>query len=112
MEMTTRVFKPDWLQSHPQDYMESLFEQSQQAIEKQAKGGYQHNENDSSVLNATVNNLCCKLILALDPVTDVKRKLNQPQYKILSSLFYRYCPYPNDIPLCVVERIVLICHHW
>ena len=92
--------------------MESLFEQSRQAIEKQAKGGHQHNEDDSSVPNATVNNVCCKLILASDPVTNIKRKLNQPQYEILSSLFYRYRPYPNDIPLCIVGRIVLISHHW
>ena len=102
MEKTTMVFKPDWLQTHPRNYMESLFEQSRQAIEKQAKGGYQCNECDSNILNATVNNVCCELILASDPVTDVKRKLNQPQYEILLSLFYKYHPYPNEIPLRII----------
>ena len=32
VEKTKWVFTPDWLQTHPRDYMESLFEQSSQAI--------------------------------------------------------------------------------
>ena len=59
-----------------------------------------------------VNNVCCKLILASDPVTDVKRKFNIPKYEILSSLFNKFQQFPNDIPLCTLGRIVLMCHHW
>ena len=92
--------------------MQSLFEQSKYAVEKQAKGGHQRDENSLDVAKITVNDVCCDLILASDPLTDVKRKLNLPRYEILSSLFYKYCPYANDVPLCIMGRVVLMFHHW
>ena len=39
--------------------------------------------NLTEVMSNDVNNVCCKLILASDPVTDVKRKFNIPKYEIL-----------------------------
>ena len=33
---TQQVFAPQWLQRHPKEYMQQLFEQSQQAVEAQA----------------------------------------------------------------------------
>ena len=86
MENAEMVFRPKWLQTHPRNYMKYLFEQSKHAIEKQTRGENQHDVTGLNVANVAVNNLCCELILASDPVTDVKRKLNRPQYEILSSL--------------------------
>ena len=54
--------------------MKYLFEQSEHAIEKQARGGSQRDENGFKGTNVTVNNVCCELILASDPVTDVKKE--------------------------------------
>ena len=99
MENAEMVFRPSWLQTHPRNYMKYLFEQSKHAIEKPTKGGNQCDETGLNVANVAVNNVCCELILAPDPVTGVKRKWNWPQYEILSSLFYKYHPYPNDVPL-------------
>ena len=99
MKNAEMVFRPKWLQTHPKNYMKYLFEQSKHAIEKQARGGSQCDETGLKGANVTVNNVCCELILASDLVTDVKRKLNRPQYELLSSLFYKYHHYPNDVPL-------------
>ena len=87
---TQQVFAPQWLQRHPKEYMQQLFEQSQQAIEAQAQGGYQPDKVDLTIPSVEINNVCCNFILASDPVTDVKGKLNQPQYKILVTLFRKY----------------------
>ena len=92
--------------------MQQLFEQSQQAIKAQAQGGYQPDKVDHTVPSVEINNMCCNFILVSDPVTDVKRKLNQPQYEILTTFFHKFHSYPNDIPLRIVGRIVLISHHW
>ena len=102
IERANKVFKPDWLQTHPRNYVKSLFEQSHQAVNKQAEGGYQHTKYNPEVMSNDVNNVCCKLILASDPVTDVKRKFNIPKYEILSSLFNKFQQFPNDIPLRIL----------
>ena len=110
MQKAERVFKPSWLQLRLKNYIKSLFEKSKYAVDKQAKGGHQHCNLD--VASTTVNNVCCDLILASDPLTKVKRKLNLPQYEILSSLFHKYRPYPNEVPLRIIGRVVLMSHHW
>ena len=67
-----------YLSTFIKNYIKSLFEQSKYAVEKQAKGGHQRDDSSLDVANTTVNNVCCDLILALDPLTNVKRKLNLP----------------------------------
>ena len=115
IEKTKTLFAPDWLQRHPKEYIKTIVESSRVAIAKQAEGGvFDGHDNDKSAITM-MSNVCCDFISASDPQNDVNSSLmpmGGPDYSVIGPLFSKYQDYPNDVPLRILGRTVLILHHW
>ena len=106
IEKSQQLLKPIWLQKHPREYLDHLFELSDEQMSLQAKGGldnqssFKITESTPDLLaptfvhkNKTVNvdNTCCyiKYVMVDDEVPS-KKSLKNNNYGLLVPLFHKY----------------------